>query len=141
MSGPAWGRKRKREETPPEATDLLRDLRADAPKRQVDARPARTRFFVDAVLPIALGLARHQQQAARRQIQTDRLYSRSRFVLQGEGAYFPYAHRRNDRSFPELPLVVAVESDAIAVIAIIVEQDAVEDYPGGRFFSFGNKPP
>jgi hypothetical protein len=55
-------------------------------------------------------------------------------VFQDEGACFPDAHRGNDRSLPELPLVVAVESHAIAVVPVVVEQDAVEDRPCDRFY-------
>jgi hypothetical protein len=49
------------------------DSRADAAKRQVDTRTAWTGFFFDPMLPIALGLALHQEKTAGRKFQADRL--------------------------------------------------------------------
>jgi hypothetical protein len=61
---------------------------ADAAERQVDARAAWTRFFFDPMLPIALGVAFHQEKAAGRKFQANRLQSLLALVFQDEGPFF-----------------------------------------------------
>jgi hypothetical protein len=68
--------------------DSLKVSCADAAERQIDARPAWARFFVDSVFPIVLGLAFHQEQAAGRKFQSNRLQGLVALVLQDEDALF-----------------------------------------------------
>src|SRR4030095_11079102 len=95
---------------PDDLTCILRNWlnasREDTPKRQVDAGPAWTRFFVDPMLPIALRLAFHQKKAAGREFQAHRLQSPLALVLQDKGPFFAQTQRRKDRSFAKLRFVV-----------------------------------
>src|SRR5437867_59312 len=69
------------------ARGCLKVSRQDAPKRQVDARPARTRFFVDPMPPMVLGVALHQEKTAARKFQVNRLQSLLALVLQYKGPF------------------------------------------------------
>src|SRR5262245_364106 len=89
-------------------TPALRFSRTGTTKGQVDAGPAGTGFLVDPVLPVALRLALHQEKAARREFQANRLRSLLALVLQYKGPLFAQAQIRKDLSFAKLSLVVAV---------------------------------
>src|SRR5262245_10010984 len=58
----------------------LRVSRTDTTKSQVDPGSARVGFLVDPMLPVALRLSPHQEQAAGRKLQANRL-QRLRFLV------------------------------------------------------------
>ena len=104
----------------------------DAAKGQADTRAARPRLLRDRVLPELLRPAAHQQQAARGQLDPDRLSPGALPVLEDQRARRPEAQRGDGRRRPELGLGVAVQADAVALIAVVIEQDAVERLRGDR---------
>src|SRR5215510_15401843 len=106
------------------------------PKRQVHTRSAGMRFFVDSMLPIALGLPLHQEQAAGRKPEADWPQRFSGLMLHEEGPFFPYTHRRNNRSFPKLRFIVVVEPHAVAVVPVVIEQNTIKVGTSDRFNSF-----
>jgi len=95
-------------------------------KSQVYSRSALARFLSDSVLPMALRFAFHHQKAARFKFQLYRSKKLVCVVLQDHGALFTQTQRRYHGSFPQLWFIIAMESHAISIVAIVIKKHAVE---------------
>ena len=96
-------------------------LSADAAKGEIDPRAAGMLLLFNSMFPTVLGIAFHQKKAARGKFQTGSFQVSPGFVLQDESSFFAETQRGNDRPTAKFQLVVAVQSHAIAVMAIVIQ--------------------
>ena len=75
--------------------------------------------------------ASHDEQAAVRQLKFQLITGRR--VLEDEASLGPQRNRADDRIDAQLRLIVSVEADRVATIAIEVEEQAVPGRAGGCF--------
>src|SRR5215472_10581601 len=108
----------------------------DPTECQVHTGATRTLFLFDAVLPVCLGIAFHQKQAPGFQPKPYGLYRPISFMFQNEGTFFAKADGRYYGAIAQLLFIIAMETHAIAVIAIIVQQDTVKIAVNGMLDPF-----
>jgi hypothetical protein len=80
--------------------------RLEAPEREVDTRPDRTRRLGNRMRIVALRLSSHDEEVARAKIPARPFATCP--MLQHEAPPIPEADRRDGRSWTELGLVIAV---------------------------------
>src|SRR5206468_3894297 len=97
-------------------------------ERQVDPRADRLARLGNPVPPVMLTRPAHDQQAAVRQVELERLAGRG--VLEDKPALGPERDGSDDWVRAQFRLVVGVEADGVATVAVEVEEQAVPGCAG-----------